>query len=150
LDFLFLGDPIACITDGGIPEHVINTFCWITHTFTLPDKHVGVGKHVAHPGVSDYVDGTDQVRYHAYYQWVPFMLFFQGILFYIPHWLWKNWEEGKVRMITDGVRGASIGQNEDRQSRQKQLVQYLIDTLHMHNVYASGYFLCEVNISLKL
>lgn len=74
------------------------------------------------------------------------MLFFQGILFYVPHWIWKNWEEGKIRMITDGVRGASIGQNDDRLSRQKQLVQYLIDTLHMHNVYASGYFLCEVNI----
>ncbi|XP_060834001.1 innexin inx3 [Rhopalosiphum padi] len=140
-----IGDPISCITDGAIPEHVINTFCWITHTFTLPDKiGKGLGTHVAHPGVSDYIDGTDQVRYHAYYQWVPFMLFFQGILFYVPHWLWKNWEEGKIRMITDGVRGASIGQNDDRLGRQKQLVQYLIDTLHMHNVYASGYFLCEV------
>jgi len=105
-----------------------------------------LGTHVAHPGVSSYVDKEDQVRYHSYYQWVPFMLFFQGIMFYVPHWLWKNWEEGKIRMITDGVRGASLGQTEDRINRQKQLVQYLIDTLHMHNVYASGYFLCEVSI----
>lgn len=71
------GDPISCINDDGIPRHVINTFCWITYTFTLPGQTGQVGTHVAHPGVAnDLVPGTEK-RYHAYYQWVPFMLFFQ-------------------------------------------------------------------------
>lgn len=39
---LFPGDPIACINDGAVPNHVINTYCWITYTFTLPGQH---GKH---------------------------------------------------------------------------------------------------------
>ena len=40
-----------------------------------------------------------QVRYHKYYQWVCFTLFFQAILFYIPRYLWKTWEAGKIKML---------------------------------------------------
>jgi hypothetical protein len=139
-----IGDPINCITDGGVPGHVINTYCWITSTFTLPHQQgKPVGTHVAHPGIGSYVEGDNETRYHSYYQWVPFMLFFQGLLFYIPHWIWKNWEEGKVRMISDGIRGSMIGTKDDRRDRQNRLVQYMLDTLHLHNTYAAGYFFCE-------
>lgn len=47
-------------------------------------------------------------------------------------------------MITDGMRGSIVGHHEDMRDRQRRLVQYVIDTLHMHNVYATGYFLAEV------
>ncbi|CAB0010947.1 unnamed protein product [Nesidiocoris tenuis] len=71
-----IGDPISCITDGGVPAHVINTFCWITYTFTLPGVVGDPGTHVAHPGVAS-AGPDEEKKYHAYYQWVPFMLFFQ-------------------------------------------------------------------------
>lgn len=137
------GEPITCLPDGAIPYNVINTFCWISHTFTLPNK---TGKEVAHPGVS--TDNGDEPLYHSYYQWVPFVLFFQGVMFYAPHWLWKIWEGGKVHMITDSMRVISIDQlRGDQQNCQKQaLVQYLFNSLRLHNVYALGYFMCEVNI----
>lgn len=32
----FVGNPISCIVQG-LPTHVINTYCWITSTFTMPD-----------------------------------------------------------------------------------------------------------------
>lgn len=32
----YVGQPIACIVNG-IPTHVVNTFCWISSTFTMPD-----------------------------------------------------------------------------------------------------------------
>lgn len=75
LFFIFTGDPISCINDGAVPTHVINTYCWITYTFTLPGLNgLPVGTHVAQPGVgSDQGDKT----YHSYYQWVPFTLFMQ-------------------------------------------------------------------------
>nr|CAD7268722.1 unnamed protein product [Timema shepardi] len=137
-------DPINCINDGAIPGHVINTFCWITSTFTLPHQQgKPVGTHVVHPGVGTIGDHEKETRYHAYYQWVPFMLFFQGVLFYIPHWIWKNWEEGKIRMISEGIRGAMISSKDERKDKQTRLVQYIIDTMHLHNMYAAGYFLCE-------
>uniref|UniRef100_A0A224XDV8 Innexin n=1 Tax=Panstrongylus lignarius TaxID=156445 RepID=A0A224XDV8_9HEMI len=139
-----IGDPISCINDDGIPRHVINTFCWITYTFTLPGQTGVVGTHVAHPGVAnDLVPGTEKT-YHAYYQWVPFMLFFQGALFYMPHWIWKNWEEGKIRHLTEGLRGGNIMMGQEKTARTSRLVQYIVESLHMHNVYATGYYLCEL------
>ena len=75
---IFIGDPISCINDGAVPGHVINTYCWITYTFTLPHQQgQPKGSHVAHPGLGNYVDNEEETRYHSYYQWVPFMLFFQ-------------------------------------------------------------------------
>lgn len=32
----YVGNPISCIVSG-VPTHVINTFCWISSTFTMPD-----------------------------------------------------------------------------------------------------------------
>lgn len=32
----YVGQPISCIVNG-IPVHVVNTFCWISSTFTMPD-----------------------------------------------------------------------------------------------------------------
>lgn len=32
----YVGNPISCIVQG-LPTHPINTYCWITSTFTMPD-----------------------------------------------------------------------------------------------------------------
>lgn len=32
----YVGNPISCIVQG-LPTHAINTYCWITSTFTMPD-----------------------------------------------------------------------------------------------------------------
>lgn len=32
----YVGQPISCIVKG-LPTHVVNTFCWISSTFTMPD-----------------------------------------------------------------------------------------------------------------
>nr|XP_019532564.1 innexin inx1 isoform X2 [Aedes albopictus] len=34
----YVGQPISCIVNG-IPTHVVNTFCWISSTFTMPDAY---------------------------------------------------------------------------------------------------------------
>ncbi|XP_014256870.1 innexin inx3 [Cimex lectularius] len=139
-----IGDPISCITDRAIPTHVINTFCWITYTFTLPGVKGKIGSALAHPGVANTLPGYDK-RFHAYYQWVPFMLFFQGVLFYVPHWIWKNLEDGKIRNLTDGLRGANVVRSQDQQAaKTTRLVQYIHESLHRHNVYAAGYYICEI------
>lgn len=72
----FVGNPISCIVNG-IPTHPVNTYCWITSTFTMPDAiRRQVGQEIAHPGlVNEYGNGPK--KYHTYYQWVCFALFFQ-------------------------------------------------------------------------
>lgn len=75
--YLIAGDPISCINDGAVAGHVINTYCWITHTFTMPGQHgKHVGTEVAQSGLGN--DNAEKT-YHSYYQWVPFVLFFQVI-----------------------------------------------------------------------
>ncbi|XP_052129162.1 innexin inx1-like [Frankliniella occidentalis] len=73
----YVGKPIECIVNG-LPTHPINTYCWITSTFTMPDAFQRqVGKEVAHPGVANDFDDEDAKKYYTYYQWVCFVLFFQ-------------------------------------------------------------------------
>jgi hypothetical protein len=73
----FFGHPISCHVEK-LNQDYVNSFCWIQETFTVIKKINGsVGSEVAHPGVADYVIG-DEVQYHSYYQWVCFVLFFQG------------------------------------------------------------------------
>ncbi len=101
----FFGAPIQCIV-GAIPGGVMNTYCWIHGTFTIPSQLAKrVGDEVAHPGVApmynpDYAKEKghigwtqegDELR-HAWYQWVCFILFIQAVLCYFPHYLWKSWE----------------------------------------------------------
>ena len=55
----------------------MNTYCWIHSTYTIPSAFwKRIGFDVAHPGVDKTQDPLER-RYHKYYQWVCFCLFFQ-------------------------------------------------------------------------
>ncbi|CAH1379412.1 unnamed protein product [Tenebrio molitor] len=104
----YIGEHIKCISDKGVPEHVMNTFCFFTTTFTVvkhyDDDLVAKG-HVAHPGVGSYgFNSTEPIQRHAYYQWVPFVLFGQAIMFHLTHLLWKKFEGRRLRRLIDGLR----------------------------------------------
>jgi hypothetical protein len=43
-----------------------------------------------------FTEDGDEIR-HAWYQWVCFVLFFQAVLCYFPHYLWKSWEGERER-----------------------------------------------------
>ncbi|XP_059083716.1 innexin inx3-like isoform X2 [Tigriopus californicus] len=137
-----IGSTIDCIS-GTIPGNVLNTYCWIMSTFSVPSKPGGVhGEDYAYQGVEPLGDPNDRVI-HAYYQWVPFVLFFQGLLFYFPHWLWKTFEDRKLDKITSGLRGRTLSLDE-RKDQCSILVKYVTETFHMHNFYAFKYFICDI------
>lgn len=77
---------------------------------------------------------------HAYYQWVPFMLFLQGVMFYIPHYLWKTFEDKKMDKITSGLRGKTFN-TDGRREGCEHLITYLWETRGMHKAYALKYVL---------
>ena len=73
----FFGDPIDCVHTHDIPKSVLNTYCWIHSTYTIPSafwKRIAID--VPHPGIDKTVD-PDERRYVKYYQWVVFCLSFQ-------------------------------------------------------------------------
>ena len=143
--FAFFGKPIDCINDaeGDQLKQAINTFCWIHSTYTLDGNYSNLkNTDDAHPGVGPENNRTE--IYHSYYQWVPFVLFLQGILFYAPHWLWKNFEGGRIRQMTDGSRGMKLGANGDRKTHCKALFEYLRQTMRCHRQLVFSYVSCEV------
>lgn len=138
-----IGSTISCI-GGSIPGNVLDTYCWITSTFSIPSKQDGkVGQDHAYPGVAPpTADEKDKV-YHAYYQWVPFVLFLQGVMFYLPHYFWKLCEDKKLDRITSGLRGKTFDK-EGRRDACENLVKYLWETRGLHNSYALKYYMCDV------
>lgn len=139
----YIGDPIDCIVDE-IPSNVMDTYCWIYSTFTVPSKIAGrVGKDVIHPGVGAFVENEDPVKYHKYYQWVCFVLFFQAILFYVPRYLWKTWEGNRIKMLVLDLNCPIVAE-ETKNDRKALLVEYFKTNLHTQNFYAYRFVICEV------
>lgn len=139
----YFGDPIDCIQNDDIPENVLETYCWIHTTFTLPsawDKKVGV--EVPHPGIDKYVPGEPK-KYHSYYQWVCFVLFLQAIFFYVPRYLWKVWEGGKIKTLVLGLNCPVIKEEDKVQSKQL-LIEYLTSHMYNHSTYVACFTLCEI------
>ncbi|XP_035776236.1 innexin inx1-like [Anopheles albimanus] len=139
----YVGNPISCIV-GGVPSHVVNTFCWISSTFTMPDAfRRQVGLEVAHPGIANDFDDEDAKKYYTYYQWVCFVLFFQAMACYTPKFIWTAVEGGRLRMI---VMGLDVGacKEQEKCTKKQILLDYLVRHLQRHKIYMIRYFLCEV------
>ncbi|XP_065582705.1 innexin shaking-B-like [Artemia franciscana] len=139
----YVGNPIDCIHTKDIPEDVLNTYCWIHSTYTIPSAHLKkVGIEVPHPGVDRSNTLEGERKYVKYYQWVCFCLFFQAILFYVPRWLWKNWEAGKIHALMMDL-DVGICSEVEKKQKKKLLLDYLVDNLKHHNWWAYRYFFCE-------
>jgi len=140
----YFGDPISCIQTDDIPSSIINQYCWIHSTFTLPGAfNKSVGKQVPHPGIDKYVEGQDELKYHKYYQWVCFVLFFQAVLFYVPRYLWKTWEGGRLKMLVVDL-DCSIIADDARKAKKRLIIDYFYNNMHNHNYYMARFVFCEL------
>ncbi|XP_018021806.1 innexin inx2 [Hyalella azteca] len=141
----YFGDPIDCIVDK-IPANLMDTYCWIHSTYTIPSL-VGakIGVEVPHPGIANPKSNEEEyeVKYHKYYQWVTLFLYLQAIMFYIPRYLWKVWEAGKVKMLVMQLNSPIVDDDAKRE-RKKMLVNYFNVNMHNHNFYAYRFFFCEL------
>ncbi|XP_017156611.1 innexin inx7 [Drosophila miranda] len=102
----YIGEHIQCISDAVIAP-VINTFCFFTPTFTVVKHYNNTAfknGEIFSPGIGPFNQNEDKIKRHGYYQWVPFVLFFQALCFYVPHFLWKKWEGGRVKALVFGLR----------------------------------------------
>ncbi|XP_044729892.1 innexin inx1 [Chrysoperla carnea] len=149
----YVGNPIQCIVNG-LPTHVINTYCWISSTFTMPDAFKRqVGTEVAHPGVDNDYGNIEAHKYYTYYQWVCFVLFFQALLCYLPKVIWDTVEGGLMNTLVMGLH-IGICSQEEKNKKKKVLIDYLMRYIRRHNMYAIRYWICEalclVNIIVQL
>ena len=108
-------------------------------TFSVPkhfvDDKTEIGISIVETGVGPYVENEDYISFKAYYQWVPFMLFLQGIMFYIPHVIYKAFEGGKIKSILDGLNRWVLDEDE-RVSKEQTLSDYVLKTRGTHVSWA--------------
>lgn len=143
----FFGNPIDCLTNIA-QANVINTYCWIHSTFTIQDYYLRETTHEAPPGVGpprsyDEEEMEARWRFHNYYQWVVFFLFFQAALCYVPKFVWNNCEGGLMHTIGEGLN-PGLHKEEDVSSRKKVIIDYIVKHIRMHNGYVFKYWFCEL------
>ncbi|XP_074594491.1 innexin inx2-like [Brevipalpus obovatus] len=152
----YVGEPIICMETNNLPKNLINTYCWIQSTFIIPEATTDStssphhpsppppwsSRELAHPWIGNSQGSNENIKFQTYYQWVCFVLFFQGIMCYFPYYLWKLWEGGLMRLITMGMQIALIT-DEERGHKRKIVLDYFHRHFTHHRLYAYKYFLCE-------
>lgn len=137
----FVGNPISCIANDAVPEVMLNDFCWVNPTFTLPRKvHLRIGKELVAPGVLHHTN-DDELQLHNYYQWVFLVLFLQAACFSFPRYIWKACEGDLMKSLSSEITFPTI----DREMKEKRLCQLSECFLRHHfGKYVSRFLICEV------
>jgi len=141
----YIGDPIDCmVTD--IPGDMMDTYCWIHSTFSVPARWVGKqGEDIPHPGISPTADLEEgqEVKYHKWYQWVAFFLFLEVLFFYLPRYVWKSSENGKVSMLVGNLKDPLLDDGA-KEGQINEIVKYFRMHRGTHSVYAVKFFTMEI------
>lgn len=72
----YFGDPIDCYPLAKKSNYILDPYCWIHDTYTIPslmDKRVGRDVVAAAGGPAK----EEDIIYHTYYQWVTFFVYLQ-------------------------------------------------------------------------
>lgn len=139
----YFGDPIECYTSESIPTHLLNMFCWITTTFSIPSAWQSkVGQDVTYPGVAKMTQDPKDRVYHAYYQWVCFVLYGQALMFAIPSFLWKMTAQNKITSLVMDLDEHIV--QKERKSKCQSLVKFLMRSRGSHAATFYWFMLLEV------
>lgn len=140
-----VGNPMQCIVDS-LPYKPVNTYCWISSTFTMPDSFLREhGVDVAHPGVGPvHGGGGTPPKYYTYYQWVCFVLFFQAMMCYAPKWVWDLQEGGLLKALVKNLH-TRLGDEKEKEIQKKKLIHYILT-----HVRVSIQFFNSILLKIKL
>ncbi|KAJ6632907.1 Innexin inx4 [Pseudolycoriella hygida] len=126
----YFAKPINCITGDATKLLYVEAICWLQGAF--------INRNVTENG-----NVSQIVEYQKYYQWVTIVLVLQAFFSYVPAYLWKNWERGRMVKLC-GQLGSSVIPT-DYEKEKNQIVGYLrIDNRRVHCAYVSHFVLCEV------
>jgi len=101
-----------------------------------------IGTDIVDIGVGIYTGDSTKKNYQKYYQWVAFILVMQAVAFYLPAYLWKIWEGGRIEMLCDGLNKPILNEDVNEKKWQK-ILQYLTRKTTVNTLYAIRFFFCE-------
>jgi len=83
-------------------------------------------------------------RWNSYYIWVPVVLIFQAVLFYIPRVLLKMWHHPLLQDMQENLRQALVCRtDEEAVSKRDAVAKYLARTLNKNNSWAMKMLVIE-------
>jgi hypothetical protein len=139
---LGLGSPISCLADDalGMDKRDLQTFCII------------YGVKIVFPAQKELL--PEDSRYQLWYKWTPIILLLQSLLFYIPHWIWKNCENGWIHGMIKDMRRSDVVDTEVINERKKLTAECLRKGKNTNTVYGASLILCELlnwlNVTVQL
>ena len=143
----FLGTPMNCVTDqSSIPKSHIDDYCFVQTTFIaldMMDPNFVGQERTAHRGVGAGSTKPEDLKDNSFYQWVCYVLCFQGICFYVPQYLWSLYEGGKMKMLVMDLSSPVVAEDK-KDERKKLLVNFFIQNLHWHRNYALDFYFSEL------
>uniref|UniRef100_A0A1B0AVR2 Innexin n=1 Tax=Glossina palpalis gambiensis TaxID=67801 RepID=A0A1B0AVR2_9MUSC len=136
----YFGDPIECMTDSKFKNY-IHSYCWTMGTFLIPSSTDDLRNEIA-VGVGPRRFDKENVNLR-YYQWVVVVLLLEGLLFYMPAFLWEIWEDKRLEQLCSAVVAPLI--TIDEHKKHKNLIKAYLskDNRNTHQQYAMKYFICE-------
>uniref|UniRef100_A0A0N5C8P0 Innexin n=1 Tax=Strongyloides papillosus TaxID=174720 RepID=A0A0N5C8P0_STREA len=127
------GTPIECWINPHSKESMeeyIESYCWIQNTYwvpmyeNIPDDH-----------------STREQKQIGYYQWVPFILIAEAVMFSLPCIIWRlmNWQCGIniQNMVSAGVEIRGIIDEEEKERALLSLSNTFLDFLDMQDYNSS-------------
>ncbi|CAH8442474.1 Innexin inx2, variant 3 [Schistosoma haematobium] len=110
-------------------------YCWVHGTIPLADDE-------RMPTTEAQWEEYDSTRRITYYQWVPFVLGLQCILFYIPHIAWQAAcacrSGGDMFSLVKSAADAAILSRDDRQKAVARVAEFIEDMIGMHKECRKG------------
>uniref|UniRef100_A0A914HI00 Innexin n=1 Tax=Globodera rostochiensis TaxID=31243 RepID=A0A914HI00_GLORO len=132
----YVGQPIQCWIPAqftGAWEQYSENYCFVQNTYFLPLNHY----------IPQDIEQREEKEI-GYYQWVPFVLGLQGILFYLPSLVWRifNWQSGvAVKGIIQMCEDVGNMQVDKRRSSVEVVATHIRDSLKMQQTLSKGFLL---------
>ncbi|XP_037731466.1 innexin inx4-like [Drosophila subpulchrella] len=147
----YFGDPIQCL--GNKDKDFVHAFCWIYGAYVHGNTSLEPLKNGAAQCRPDTM-GTvpmEKRRYIIYYQWVVLVLLLESFVFYLPAFLWKIWEGGRLKHLCDDFHKIAVCKDKSR-THLRVLVKYFSsDYKETHFRYFASYVFCEIlNLSVSI
>nr|CAD2173141.1 unnamed protein product [Meloidogyne enterolobii]CAD2185803.1 unnamed protein product [Meloidogyne enterolobii] len=130
----YVGQPIQCWIPAqftGAWEQYSENYCFVQNTYFLPLNHY----------IPQDIEQREE-REIGYYQWVPFVLGLQGMLFYLPSLVWRifNWQSGvAVKGIIQMCEDVGNMQVDKRKGSVEIAATHIRDSLRMQQQFSKGF-----------
>ena len=140
----YVGKAMTCWAPKHFTKSYImymNSYCWVRNTYYLPWEQVDI-------------PGEEEPRSHLkYYQWMPFILLGQAVLFFLPSTVWHGLNQ-KGGIDSDNILAAACTFTRakfitQRESKLAAIVNLFDRFLSKNTNYAGGYN-CKSVCSIRL